>query len=247
MIRALIIDDEEQSRKLLISLLSFLPIKTEIVAEAEDVDTGIAAIKKHEPELVFLDIHLKNGLGFDILNQFINPFFQVIFTTAHDSYAIKAFRFSALDYLLKPVNPEELLEALKKTIQNRTSSEELNGKLQILDFNKKNKNKKLALTNSEGIHFVDIHDIIFCKGEGSYTTFFLTNNRNILISKGIKEYDDLLNPYGFFRTHQSYIINLAQVNKLLKEDGGTLLMNNGSKICVSRRKKEKLLEILLHT
>ncbi len=246
MIRALIIDDEEQSRKLLISLLSFLPIKTEIVAEADDVESGIEAINKYKPELVFMDIHLKIGLGFEILAHFVNPDFQVIFTTAHDNYAIRAFRFSALDYLLKPINPDELLQALQKTIQSRADSEHLHGKLQVLDFNKKNKDKKLALSDSDGIHFVKVKDIVFCKSEGSYTTFFLNNNLNILISKGIKEYDDLLCPFGFFRAHQSYLVNLSYINKFLKEDGGTLLMTNGSKICVSRRKKEKLLEILLH-
>ncbi len=245
MLRAIIIDDEEKSRKLLKSLLNLLPHEIDIIAEADDVESGISTIKKNKPDLVFLDIHLRTGLGFDILERITEKNFKVIFTTAYDQYAIRAFRISAIDYLLKPIDPELLNEALDRAQKTHLSDNKFDEKLKIA----RNKDKtfnRLALCTSEGIHFVNTKDIVYCKGEGSYTRFFLNNDKSVIISKGIKEYDELLNPQGFYRVHQSFLVNINQIDQFLKEDGGTLLMKSGVKIIVSRRKKEKLIEILLN-
>ncbi len=245
MLRTIIIDDEEKSRRLLKNLLKLLPYKINIIDEADDVESGISTIEKNNPDLVFLDIHLRTGLGFDILESIKKKSFKIIFTTAYDQYAIRAFRFSAIDYLLKPIDPELLAEALDRAQKIHYSDSMIDEKLKIAR-NKGTNFDRLALSTSEGIHFVNTKDIIYCKGEGSYTSFFLNNDKSVIISKGIKEYDELLKPQGFYRTHQSFLVNINQIDQFLKEDGGTLLMKNGIKIMVSRRKKEKLIEILLN-
>ncbi len=245
MIRTIIIDDEEKSRRLLKKLLKLLPYNIEVVAEAADVENGITVIEQNHPELVFLDIHLRTGLGFEILERLGKKDFKIIFTTAYDQYAIRAFRFSAIDYLLKPIDPQLLAEAVEKAQLPQSSNTGMQEKLKIAKT-KGNTFKRLALSTSDGIHFIRIKDIVYCKAEGSYTIFFLNNEKTIMISKGIKEYDELLNSQGFYRTHQSFLINIDHIEQLLKEDGGTLLMKNGAKIRVSRRKKEKLIEILLN-
>lgn len=217
----------------------------EILGEAESVKSGLEAIEQHNPELILLDVEMEDGTGFDLLSQCPKPKFKVIFITAHDDYALRAIKFSALDYLLKPVDSTELKNALEKAKQQ--VSEERNAlsiSTLVHNQNEKQENQKLVLSDSEKIYLVSKHEIIRCQSEGNYTKFFLTNNRELLISKTMKEYIKLLEGKQFFRTHQSHLINLEHFSHYEKADGGTVYMKDGSFLPVAVRRKDLLMEAL---
>ena len=250
MINAVIIDDDSNLRSGMKGLLALFAPQIEIIGEAATVLDGITAIESLKPQVIFLDIQLTDGTGFDILEKITDKYgkveSQVIFITAHEEFAIKAFRFSALDYLLKPVDPGELkkvIEKINKTIEknNEFSTIEL-----LLENVKKEKNnfKRIALSNSDGIHQFDIADIIRCESDDNYTKFFMKNGRIILISKTLKEYEELLKDSGFLRVHQSHLINLKYLKSYIKKEGGNIIMQDNTNIPISQRKKEKLQHIL---
>jgi two-component system LytT family response regulator len=215
----------------------------EVVAEAGSVAEAVRLIMQHKPQLLFLDVHLPDGLGFDILKQLGSSGHKVIFTTAHDNYAITAFRFNAIDYLLKPVDPEMLIEALSRVREQPFLNSGLEERLQDV-LSKPSERTKISLPTLEGITMLNIQDIIRCESDGSYTSFFTTKGRRIVVSRSIKEYDELLTPHRFFRVHQSHLVNLQYVEQFLKVDGGTLIMSDGSQIEVSRRRKDQLLQLI---
>ncbi len=250
MIKAILIDDDSNLRSGMKGLLAMFAPQIEIIGEADTVATGVAIIEKVKPQLIFLDIQLTDGTGFDILEKITEKYGKieshVVFITAHEEFAIKAFRFSALDYLLKPVDPEELKKVIEKINKTILKNNEFSNVELLLENIKKQTNsfKRIALSNSDGIHLFDISDIIRCESEDNYTKFFIKNNKTILISKTLKEYEELLTAHGFERIHQSHLINLAYLKSYIKKDGGYVMMSDNSHLPISQRKKERLQEIL---
>jgi two-component system LytT family response regulator len=231
------------------SLLSRYAPEIAIMGEADSVKTGTELLLKTEPQVVFLDIHLGDGSGFDLLEEVnkrgkLNS--QIVFITAHEQYAIKAFRFSALDFLLKPVDPDELEKVISK-IKNVLVKSESVAHIDLLleNIRKKVDNfKRIALSTADGIHLFEISDIIRCESEDNYTKFYIKNNKPVLISKTLKEYEDLLTEHGFERIHQSHLINLAYLKSYIKKDGGYVVMADNSNLPISQRKKERLQELI---
>lgn len=248
MLRAVVIDDIEAIRKKNITVIKSSCPNVSIIGEADSVQTGMKLIEQLTPDIVFLDIEMSDGTGFDILQK-LNPItFKVIFITGYEDFAIKAFRFSAIDYLLKPLDTNELIEAVKKA-EDSLSKEVFDIKLNNLLSNlERPKNlQKLILKTAEKIYSVNIQDIVNCESEKNYTTFYLINAQKIVVSTNLKEYDNLLTPYNFFRTHQSHLINMAYFDHFIKSDGGNkVVMKNRSTIPLSVRKKEEFLELLDH-
>ena len=240
---AAIVDDVTQARETLKEDLATYCPDVEIIGEADGVVTGSKLLKKIKPDLVFLDIQLQDGTGFDILEILGDVNFQVIFTTASDAFAIKAFKFSAVDYLLKPVDPDELEEAVKKAAQVNISQKQSYDLL--LDTVKEKKlPERLALHTLEKIHVTEIADIVRCESSGNYTTFYFKDGQKLLVTKTLKEYDQMLSEHHFARVHQSHLINAQQIKEFVKVDGGYLVMRDGSKIPVSIRKKSAVMKLL---
>jgi len=250
MIKAILIDDDQNLREGMKGLLERFAPNIKIIGEADSVATGIEVMDALKPQVVFLDIQLNDGTGFDILEQLAakNGAIKsnIVFITAHEQYAIKAFRFSALDFLLKPVDPEELQKVIKKI---ESVLEETNDyahiDLLLENIRKKVDNfKRIALSTSDGIHLFEISDIIRCESEDNYTKFYIKNSKPVLISKTLKEYEELLTEHGFERIHQSHLINLNYLKSYIKKDGGYVIMADESHLPISQRKRERLQEIL---
>lgn len=255
MIRTIIIDDEAKSRKLLRNLLDSYCENVEVVGEADSVQTGLAAIKEQNPDLVFLDIVLNDENGFDILQKIESINFEIIFTTAHNEYAIKAIRVSALDYLLKPLNIDELKAAVEK-VREKMENESIDRKnepLQNLIENQKNLNRsvhKIGLPTLTGLDFIQMEDIIYCRAEGNYTHINV-KNKDIVVTRTLKEFEELLSDYNFLRIHRSYLINLDHILKYnrthqlpdVEGDGGSVTLSNNLEVPVSREKRKALLDL----
>jgi two-component system LytT family response regulator len=244
MIRTLIIDDEKNAREALREMLQLMFDDVEVSGEAEGVVTGLKAIKSLDPELVFLDIKMKDGTGFDLLRRLESRPFSLIFLTAFEEYAISAFRFSATDYLLKPVDPDELKEAIKKVRKNNGDSAlKIETLLENLNHTQMS-HRKLVLKTTESIHLLSPHDIIRCEGSGNYTHFWTVDHKKLTISKPLREYEDLLTSQQFMRVHQSHLVNLHHVIKVDKREGITLVMSDKEVVPVAVRRKEALLRKL---
>lgn len=243
--KALVIDNEKDIRQSVIDLIAaFCPDITEI-GEADGVQTGIQKVKEFRPEILFLDVELGDGTGMELLNQLGKIDFPVIFITAHNKYAVDAFRFSAIDFLLKPIDPEELMRSVErvKTQNNIRLSEQLQVLKDIIS-NTLNHEKKIVLRDSASIYFVKVSDIIRCESDRSYTSFIIKDQKDIVVSKGIKDFEELLEQYGFLRTHQSHLVNISKIVRFDKMDGGHLVMENGHQVPVSQRKKDEVIELL---
>ena len=241
-----IIDDEKHNRDNLKELLEEFCTEVDIVGVASSIDEGITIISKTKPDVIFLDIELRKGTGFDMLNQIKNIDFDVIFITAFEQYAIKAIKFSSLDYLLKPIDIEELQKSVEKA-KKKKNQEVYKKQLETLMLNlkqQKPKLNKICLATIDGFEFLNIHDILYCKGNGSYTSFILKNNNSLLVSKHLKEYENLLLEQDFMRVHNSFLINLKEVKKYIKSDGGYIIMNNDDLVNISRSKKEVFLKTM---
>jgi two-component system LytT family response regulator len=254
MIKTIIIDDEEKSRKLLENLLSEHCPELHVVATAGSVETGLQVIEKNPPDLVFLDIVMPFRNGFSLLEMLDEITFEIMFTTAYDQYAIKAIRFSALDYLLKPINIDELKNAVKKVLAKQSEKEEkdVNQRLEVFLENAsvQASDRKLGIPTQYGIDFVHIKDIVMVQAEGNYSVIYLKNSRSKeIVSRTLKEFDDLLKEYNFFRIHRTWLINLSHVIKYsrtnqsaaLDGDGGSVTMINSLQIPVSRDKRKYLI------
>lgn len=250
MITAILIDDDKNLREGMKKLLDLFAPTIKIIGEADSVASGIAAMDTLRPQVVFLDIQLNDGTGFDILekateiNNAITS--HIVFITAHEQYAIKAFRFSALDFLLKPVDPEELqkvIQKIEKVVERKNDFSHIDLLLENIRKNVDNF-KRIALSTSDGIHLFDISDIILCESEDNYTKFYIKNHKPILISKTLKEYEELLAEHNFERIHQSHLINLKYLKSYIKSDGGYVVMADGSRLSISQRKRERLQNIL---
>lgn len=246
MIKAIIVDDEEKSRVTLKNLVALYCPNVQITELCDSVNTALIAINNQMPDLVFLDIEMPFHNGFTLLEKINKPGFDVIFTTAYDHYAIKAIKFSAMDYLLKPIDPDELKNAIDKIEAGRASAAQSlpNFELLLSNLKVKGNNAKIAVPTFEGLQMVSIADIIKCTADESYTHITLSNNAKITVSRILKEYEELLSDFNFLRVHNSCLINLAHVSKYIKGDGGYVIMADGSTVEVSRRKKNELLSKL---
>lgn len=239
--RTVIIDDEQKGRLTIQNLIKKYSPLLEVVGEADCVDKAIELIDREKPELVFLDIEMPDGTGFDVLTNIEYNDFHLIFCTAYDQYAVKAFRFSAIDYLLKPLDPDIFNIAVSKVLEEQKG--DANTKIETLNANHSGF-KRLALSAAEGVTIVDVKDVIRCESSVNYTHFIISDGNKVLVSKTLKEFDEMLSQHGFFRVHKSHLVNLNHIKKYIKGEGGWVIMADDSKIEVSRRKKDALLKAL---
>lgn len=245
-IKAVIIDDELANQQINARLLLDYFPDIQLVGTANSIQCAIDLVKTQKPDLVLLDIELTDGTGFQLLQQLQPYSFKVVFITGFDSFAIKAIKFSALDYILKPVNETEFQQAIQRAVTAIQENEDSQPQVNILmdSFKHEMQTKKLVLRTSESLHVVDVKDICFCKSDNSYTTFHLVGNEEILVSKSLKDYESLLSEYGFYRAHQSFLVNLNHIKKVDKTDGGFIIMKDKKEIPVSLRQMKKLVELL---
>lgn len=245
MFKAAIIDDEEGGRNIIKNYLSLYCNDIEVCGEAESVKTGVELLNKTTPDIVFLDIQMQDGTGFNLLEKVAKRSFKVIFVTSFDQYALKAFRYSAADYLLKPINPDDFAEAVQK-VQDDINSVNSSKDTRIDELiTNVNSFEKIGLPTTNGILFKKIENIVRCEADGSYTRFYFDDNTNYLATKTMKVYEDLLADRKFLRVHKSHFINLAHVVQYINGDGGQVVMTDGSTIEVSRRKKDELLKLMM--
>jgi two-component system LytT family response regulator len=244
--KVIIIDDEKKARETIANIIKLYCKNAGVVAEADTIASGAAAIIRHKPDLVLLDIKMPDGSGFDLLKQLASIDFKLVFITAYEEFAIRAIKFSALDYILKPVHPDELVEAVNKA-HTQIEKDTFNIKLSAFISNFENDSrelKKMVLKTSQSIHVVTINEIIRCEADRNYTSFFINGGKKILVSNTLKEYDEMLSSVHFFRTHQSHLVNINFIERYDKKEGGLLIMKDKSEVPVSVRRKELLLSLL---
>jgi len=244
MLRTVIIDDEAHARETLARLVLVHCPQVKVVGVAGGVAEGLKIIHELTPQLVLLDIRMDDGTGFDLLRQCESIDFKVIFITAYEKYAIQAFHYAAVDFLLKPVNPEELTEAVKHA--ETLVQEHFTTQLQALEENLRTdirQKKKIVLKTLENIYLVEIQNITFCESDGCYTNVHTVAGEKIMISRTLREFDDMLSDSGFYRVHKSYLINLSHITRFEKQEGGYIILASGAKVPVSSRKREELLQM----
>ena len=246
MLKAIIVDDESRARKILASFLTDYCEQVEIVAQVEDVPQGVKAIKNFKPDIVFLDIEMPGYNGFQLLDFFDEIQFEIVFTTAYSEFALKAFQVSAIDYLLKPIQIDQLINAVNKVERIRGNSL-VNERVQTLQANLEDfKIKKIVIPLSEGSLFIELKEIIYLKAEGSYVNFFLKDGTKILASKNIKDFEEqLTQTEGFFRTHRSFLINTAFITNISSDNTGVTL-NGNAEITIARERKQDFIQFLKH-
>ncbi len=241
--KAYIVDDEPANCENLEHLLQVYCPEVEVVKSLTALEEAVEEILAGEIHLLFLDIELAEGTGFDLLARLPRRDFEVIFVTAYDRYALKAIKFNALDYLLKPVDIPALVEAVKKAGERLAAREE-NVRMENLLKNMAAGEKRIALPLADRIEFVEVQRIIHCRGEGNYTNIQLDDGNTLLVSRPLKEYEELLSDYGFLRVHQSHLVNLREVGAYIKSDGGYIRMKDGVSVPVSRQRKEMVVRVL---
>ncbi|MDQ3111448.1 MAG: LytTR family DNA-binding domain-containing protein [Bacteroidota bacterium] len=247
MIKAVIVDDSPEARESMSADLKRWCPDVHLLAQAGSMAEGLKVLRELKPDVVFLDIQLGDGDGFGLLEQLGETETKVIFTTGNDNYGIRAIKFSALDYLLKPVDPDELIAAVEKLTQEK-KKQSISENIKLLTEHLRPSSgggiKRLALNSADKVQVINITDIIRCESERNYTTFFLKGGQQIVVTKTLKEYEDLLEPSGFVRIHHSHLINLEHLKEFVKQDGGYALMDDKAHVPVSVRKKEDLLRAL---
>ena len=247
--KVLIIDNDTAIREGLVQLINKFCPQILTLNEAGGVEEGVLAIKSFKPDLVFLDVEMDDGTGFDLVQKLGEYNFQLIFITAHNKYAINAFKFCAIDFLLKPIDPSDLISSVNKAIhqiKNKNLEQQVVLLKEIIQNTGmiRSPEKKIALNDGNVIHYVKIEDIIYCKADGSYTVFQIIGSQKIMVSHILKEYEDLLSEYGFIRTHHSYLVNVKKIIKFDRSEGGQLFLQENHSVPVSTRKKEMVLEML---
>ena len=245
MITAIVVDDEPYSCETLVTLLERYCPDVKVLDICYSAKTALNSIKDQKPQLLFLDIEMPHMNGFELLENLPEIDFELIFTTSYDQYAIKAIRFSALDYLLKPIDQDDLRKAVKKAVQsnNHVSPQQIKVLLQKLS-NPTIAINRIAIPTMEGLLMIFVESIISCKADRNYTIIMLKNNQKIIASRALKEMEEMLEDYSFIRVHHSYLVNLNEVEKYIKGEGGYLLMSDASTIDVSRSRKDLLLKKL---
>lgn len=244
MVKVVIIDDEKSSRETIKFLLADYFPEVTVSAEAESVDDAVKIIEEQNPELVFLDIEIKGGTGLHVLQRLKKRDFKLIFITAFNDFAIKAIKFSAIDYILKPINEFEFKNGVERAILEIGKISNSSQTDTLFANQESTKERKLVLRTSQEIHIVNISEIVHCVSDNAYTTFRLNTGEKIVVSKGIGEYADLLAGLGFLRPHQSHLVNINYIKKLDKSDGGFLILKDKTQIPVSSRQKQQLIDLL---
>jgi two-component system LytT family response regulator len=243
MIKAIIVDDEMKSQSSLFKLLERFCPDVEVIGFACNVQTAVELINQEKPELVFLDISMPDGDGFEVLEQVNSRSFEVVFTTAYNEYALKAIQFSALHYLLKPINYTELKEAVER-FKNSKKDVSLDEKFKVLYDSLKNEHKKIILPTSNGLRMVELSDIVRCEANGSYTDFFLGDKEDLMVSKPLSNFMDILPEHLFCRVHSKHLVNLNYVDQYIKGRGGRIVLKDGKEIEVSEGKKKEFIDRL---
>lgn len=244
MITAIIIDDIEDSRiNLAADIEDYCP-QVQLIGEADSVVTALKLIKSSSPQLVFLDIHLGDGTGFDILELLPQIDFKVIFTTSSDAFAIKAFKYSAIDYLLKPIDPEELSKAVEQA-EGQYRLEHPQVELLMQHLKNEERISKIALSTLDKIHVVEIDNIVRCESSDNYTTFYFKDRSKLMVSKTLKTYEGILSGNDFYRVHQKHLVNKKYIKEYVKIDGGFLKLSDGASVPVSIRKRAEVVQLLI--
>jgi two-component system LytT family response regulator len=246
-IKAIIVDDELHSLQTTELLVQKYCPKIEITGLAESAEKGIQLIDKLKPDIVFLDIAMPVMNGFEMLQHITYKSFEIVFTTAYDEYAIKAFKVNAIDYLLKPIDPEELVQAMEKVKEKLDKHEQYNKIDELLKMigQPEVKRKKVALSIDGKIKMIPFDSIIYCESESNYTYIYLAQGKRVMISKTLKEVEKIIGNPGFFRVQNSYLVNLGHIKEYIRGEGGELIMSNGDEVKVSRKKKEELMKLLI--
>jgi two-component system, LytTR family, response regulator len=246
MIRCILIDDESNSLEMMEWLLQTYCPEVQILAQCNSAEAGIKAISELQPDVIFLDIEMPHMNGFDMLEQFDRLNFDVVFCTAYDQFALKAFRYSALNYLLKPIDPDDLKATIQRIAekQHAPSREQIDLLLQTMKQNLPRATPpRIALTTSDGLIFVATQDILYCEAESNYTKVVLANNRKILVAKVLKEIDDALSGEDFFRIHNSFLINVNHIKRFVRGDGGYVVMDDDTAITISRSRRQAFMDM----
>ena len=249
MIKAIIVDDEQHAANRLAELLAKHCKQTvQLAGSFNSVEDAIRGVRSLQPQLIFLDVQIHDKTGFDLLQQLPEKNFDVIFVTAYEKYAIQAFKFSAIDYLLKPVDPDDLKQAVDK-LPTKKPVDELSRKFETLLENVEQLKqytppKKIVVPTVHGFELLPVIDIIRCQSDVNYTTIFMKDKQKLVVAKTLKEFEEMLDEYNFFRIHNSHLVNLAYVKSYHKGKGGSVIMIDGSEIEVSTRRKEDFMKKL---
>jgi len=246
MAKVLVVDDERRARETIVQVLEMYCPQVAQIEEADGVQSAVDAIQRFRPDLVLLDIHLTDGSGFEVISRLSSIPLNVIFITAYEEYAIKAFRVAALDYILKPIDADEFALTIEKglrTVEQRRFQDQMEVLMNVMKGTDK-QDKKITLKTAESIHIVAVSDIVFCLADKNYTTFAMVDKSKIIVSKSIGEYEELLSRDGFMRIHQSYLINLKHMVRYEKGDGGFVVTSTGESLPVATRKKDQLMTYL---
>ena len=244
MVRCILIDDEKNSLEMMEWLLKTYCPQVKIEAMCNAAADGIEAINKYKPDVVFLDIEMPHMNGFDMLEQFDTLFFDVVFCTAYDQFAIRAFKYSALNYLLKPVDPEDLKITIQRIEEKKSSpsKEQIELLFQTMKQTRPTA-QRIALTTGDGMIFVPTQDILYCQAESNYTSVLLVGGKKIVVSKVLKDIDEALSGTDFFRIHNSYLVNLNHISKFVRGDGGYVVMDDGATVSISRSRRQEFMEM----
>lgn len=245
MIKCILIDDERNALEMMEWLIKTYTPQVQILAMCNSAEQGIEAINKYKPDVIFLDIEMPKMNGFDMLEQFDTLFFDVVFCTAYDQFAIKAFRYSALNYLLKPVDPDDLKATIKRLEDRKTlpTREQFDLLLQNIKHTNKTTPQRIALTTNDGLIFVPTSEILYCEAESNYTNVILSGGKKILVSKVLKDIDEALSGPDFYRVHSSFLININRIKKFVRGDGGYIVMDNDATINISRSRRQEFMEL----
>lgn len=243
MIKLIVSEPDDHTLNLITNTIQTYCPNVMIAATIKDIKNGIGAINEYEPDLLLVDIKLPDGSGFELIDHFSKPDFKVIFISAYADYAIKAIKYNAIDYLLKPVKPDELSQAIKKADDIIRFEEKLQAKALGMSISDMNKSHRMVLKSIDQIHVIDSNDIVHIEADGNYSTFYLTDCRKIVVSKSTKEYEETLLDQGFHRIHKSHIVNINKMSYFDKTDGGNLVMCNGDQVPVASRKRDMLMEL----
>ena len=242
-LKTIIIEDEILSSEYLHKIVEEYCPSLEVVGSASSIEDGLSVLQNTVCDIVFLDIELDGGNSFQILEQLKEPKFSIIFTTAYDHFAFKAFQVEAVDYLLKPYSPKDVIQAIEKVKRARSNQSWIEMQ-QVFIENKNPSTDRISLHTAEGVHIVDKNDIIHCEADGSYCLIHIQKEGSLLISRSLSHIESMLDGADFFRVHTGHLVNINHIKKYLKEDGGYILMDDGSKIPVSRRKKQEFLDLI---
>jgi len=241
-VKCIIIDDEQKDRENIRMLLDSYCPQVEIIGEANDRSSVLSVLAEMKPDLVFMDIQLGSISIFDVLNELSGFDFKIVFVTAFDKYAIQGYQYDAIDYLLKPVDPKRLIQVVDKTSRLKDqfkSKESIVNDFKEL-YSKITETPKISITDAKGVHVVKAIDILYCVSDGNYTTFVMTDETEIVISKNLKHFESKLQNFNFLRIHKSYLVNLDHIDFLIKEQGGSVIMKNGKSLPISRKSKKEL-------